>query len=83
MIIPQPMSLVQQPEPFDDWDWIYEIMHDGLRVAISFGESGSKVVADVPLESEEKSEVVEQFGGPCRGRTYGPLIKSQLLYQLS
>ena len=23
------------------------------------------------------------FGGPCRGRTYGPLIKSQLLYQLS
>jgi integrase len=34
-----------------------------------------------------KSEVVEKsggkFGGPCRGRTYGPLIKSQLLYQLS
>jgi len=27
--------------------------------------------------------VVEKFGGPCRGRTYGPLIKSQLLYQLS
>ena len=24
-----------------------------------------------------------RFGGPCRGRTYGPLIKSQLLYQLS
>jgi hypothetical protein len=23
------------------------------------------------------------FGGPCRGRTCGPLIKSQLLYQLS
>ena len=22
-------------------------------------------------------------GGPCRGRTCGPLIKSQLLYQLS
>ena len=21
-------------------------------------------------------EVVEEFGGPCRGRTYGPLIKS-------
>jgi len=27
--------------------------------------------------------VLETFGGPCRGRTYGPLIKSQLLYQLS
>jgi len=27
--------------------------------------------------------VIERFGGPCRGRTYGPLIKSQLLYQLS
>ena len=23
------------------------------------------------------------FGGPCRARTYDPLIKSQLLYQLS
>jgi len=27
--------------------------------------------------------VTEKIGGPCRGRTYGPLIKSQLLYQLS
>ncbi len=32
---------------------------------------------------EKDSEVVGKFGGPCRGRTYGPLIKSQLLYQLS
>jgi len=32
---------------------------------------------------EKAAEVVEKFGGPCRGRTYGPLIKSQLLYQLS
>ena len=24
-----------------------------------------------------------RFGGPCRGRTYDLLIKSQLLYQLS
>ena len=31
MVIPQPMSLVQQPQPFDDWDWIYEIKHDGFR----------------------------------------------------
>ena len=23
-----------------------------------------------------ESEVVEKFDGPCRGRTYGPLIKS-------
>src|ERR1043165_1231094 len=28
-------------------------------------------------------EDADLFGGPCRGRTYGPLIKSQLLYQLS
>jgi integrase len=43
--------------------------------ATSFGESGSKVVAeeDVPLEGN--SEVVGKIGGPCRGRTYGPLIK--------
>lgn len=25
------MSLVQQPQPFDDWDWVYEIKHDGFR----------------------------------------------------
>jgi len=25
------MSLVQQPKPFDDWDWIYEIEHEGFR----------------------------------------------------
>ena len=31
MVIPQPMTLVQQPQPFDDWDWIYEIKHDGFR----------------------------------------------------
>ena len=37
----------------------------------------------VDITENEDSEVVEKFGGPCRGRTYGPLIKSQLLYQLS
>jgi bifunctional non-homologous end joining protein LigD len=31
MFIPQPMTLVQQPEPFDNWDWLYEIKHDGFR----------------------------------------------------
>ena len=39
-------------------------------------ESGSNVVALREGEAEETSEVVEEFGGPCRGRTYGPLIKS-------
>ena len=38
--------------------------------------SGSKLVAGDALEEEENSEVVGEFGGPCRGRTYGPLIKS-------
>jgi hypothetical protein len=46
-------------------------------------ESGSNVVAGGDLEADANSEVVGIFGGPCRGRTYGPLIKSQLLYQLS
>ena len=31
----------------------------------------------------KEAEVDDLIGGPCRGRTYGPLIKSQLLYQLS
>jgi hypothetical protein len=51
--------------------------------ATVFHESGSKVVAAEVFEQEEDSEVVGKFGGPCRGRTCGPLIKSQLLYQLS
>ncbi len=38
--------------------------------------SGSTVVAEGVLEEAKNSEVVGKFGGPCRGRTYGPLIKS-------
>ena len=47
------------------------------------GPSGSKMVANAPLATEESAQFVDLIGGPCRGRTYGPLIKSQLLYQLS
>ena len=39
-------------------------------------ESGNKVVAEGVVEVEANTEVVGKFGGPCRGRTYGPLIKS-------
>ena len=38
-------------------------------------ESDRKVVAEGVVESEENAEVIGIFGGPCRGRTYGPLIK--------
>ena len=44
---------------------------------------GTKTWHQVDIIGEKDAEVVEEFGGPCRGRTYGPLIKSQLLYQLS
>ncbi len=47
------------------------------------GESGSRVVAKPGSETREPAEGVEKDGGPCRDRTCGPLIKSQLLYQLS
>jgi hypothetical protein len=30
----------------------------------------------VDITGKEDSEVVGKFGGLCRGRTYGPLIKS-------
>ena len=39
-------------------------------------ERGSKVVAEGVGEAKANAEVVGIFGGPCRGRTYGPLIKS-------
>ena len=45
--------------------------------------SGSKVVAKAGGLGEEAPESVDWIGGPCRDRTCGPLIKSQLLYQLS
>ena len=32
---------------------------------------------------DEVAEVIEKSGEPCRIRTCDPLIKSQLLYQLS
>ena len=44
---------------------------------------GTKTWHQVNIIERMDSEAIEEFGGPCRGRTYGPLIKSQLLYQLS
>ena len=44
-------------------------------------ESGSKSREADRLEVPDSSE--SEGGGPCRTRTYDPLIKSQLLYQLS
>lgn len=45
------------------------------RLDASLGpESGSTVVAEGALVETENSEVIGKFGGPCRGRTYGPLI---------
>ncbi len=37
---------------------------------------GTKTWHQVDISEEKDSEVVEKIGGPCRGRTYGPLIKS-------
>jgi bifunctional non-homologous end joining protein LigD len=39
MVIPTPMPLGQQPQPFDDSDWLYEIKHDGFR-ALAVIEDG-------------------------------------------
>jgi hypothetical protein len=45
--------------------------------------NGSGVVADRTSELFVNPQLVEMDGGPHRTRTCGPLIKSQLLYQLS
>ncbi len=44
---------------------------------------GSNLVAQAPSPTEESLQPVDLIGGPYRDRTCGPLIKSQLLYQLS
>ena len=31
MVIPSPMPVAQQAQPFDDPNWVYEIKHDGFR----------------------------------------------------
>ena len=49
----------------------------------SLEKLGTNPWHQVDIIEKDSAEVVEKFGGPCRGRTYGPLIKSQLLYQLS
>jgi len=36
---------------------------------------GTKTWHQVDIIEKQNAEVVEKFGGPCRGRTYGPLIK--------
>jgi hypothetical protein len=45
--------------------------------------NGSRVVAASSGETQESSQVTELQNGPGRDRTANPLIKSQLLYQLS
>ena len=45
--------------------------------------SGSKVVAKAKSGTSNVPEVPDLNGGPWRTRTSDPLIKSQLLYQLS
>ena len=45
--------------------------------------SGSKVVAKTESATSDVLEVADSIGGPSRTRTLDPLIKSQLLYQLS
>ena len=46
-------------------------------------ESGSKVVAKTATGTSGVKQVPVTIGGPSRTRTVDPLIKSQLLYQLS
>jgi hypothetical protein len=50
----------------------------GRLGATIISECGSKVVAATILGSESNSEVRKEFGGPCRGRTYGPMIKRSI-----
>ncbi len=60
-----------------------ERLWDGVEILdrLAGGRTNLAPSARSPTELLQVSD--EEFGGPCRGRTYGPLIKSQLLYQLS
>ncbi len=56
---------------------------DILDSAINGKSTIQKLYNQAVGESFKDAEVIENIGGCYRDRTCGPLIKSQLLYQLS
>jgi integrase len=55
--------------PSEDRRYVDALDHDSEKV-------GTKSWHQVDITETQDSQVVGKFGGPCRGRTYGPLIKS-------
>ena len=55
--------------------WAVDALSEATKCNLGATVSGREV--------QEDAEGIDLFGGPCRDRTCGPLIKSQLLYQLS
>ena len=91
MFLPRPMSLVQQPEPFDDWDWIYEIKHVGFR-ALAVIEQGQcrflsrkkhKLTGHQDLRAALVKEVNMESGHPRwragRGRSSRPNVFADMM----
>ncbi len=58
-------------------------IHRGAVDALAEATKCNPGATEAEGERQGDAEVVEKDGGPCRDRTCGPLIKSQLLYQLS
>jgi hypothetical protein len=53
----------------DPWSGQYPLL------VITVQDLHDDPVIDAGLTEKEDAKVVEKFGGPCRGRTYGSLIK--------
>ena len=76
-------------------EWCQAITTQGLDYSnqsilanlVKYGGFISKSTAPNPYflnrKAEAVNELIEKLGGLYRDRTYDPLIKSQLLYQLS
>ncbi len=58
-------------------------MHRGAIDALADATWRNPGATEEKWDVVREAEVVDYVGGPCRDRTYGPLIKSQLLCQLS
>jgi hypothetical protein len=58
-------------------------IHRGAVDALAEATKCNPRATESSETTERDSQVVDLGGGPCRDRTCGPLIKSQLLYQLS
>ena len=55
----KPLRLIEQPEPFDNEEWIFELKHDGFRAVAYVNQSACRLVS-------RNGHPFDQFGPLCQ-----------------